>query len=170
MAENGCSNCTGYATNCSCGSSCGGDCSSCYGDSNCQWSCDGCSGCSGSCKSECTGECTGSCNAGCNTGESQSLAAIELSTQFEADNISDIAKLIYLEAYKRSPDSAKSKTFSAGQVLSAADMAVLIDNLVLAGQTPDYTAPQIGDVGYKVFGQNLIDKAKAAYNTVVGLP
>lgn len=178
---------------CQCGSNCSTpSCRSCSGSGNCQWSCDGCDGgctgsCSGSCtgcKGSCSGSCTGSCSGGCSGGckdscknacnqgcsnnEATSLANLTLTTKFAASNITNIARLIYIEAQRRSKSPA-STSFTAGKKITAADITTLISNLSLAGQTTSYSASK-GSKGLKTLGQDLINKAKAAYNTTIKLP
>lgn len=164
---------------CSCGSDCSDWCTSCYGKSNCMWDCSSCGGCDGTCSggcqgdckgecnTTCTGGCTGACNKGCDNTESASLASVTLSEKFEAANITDIARLIYLEAQRRG-NSPESTTFTSGKVINASDIAILISNLSLAGQTASYSAVA-GNIGLKELGQDLIDKAIAAYNTTVAI-
>lgn len=147
----------------SCSYECGDDCT--YGCGQvCAAGCDG--SCTGGCNTACVG-CKGACNKGCSTTESVNLASLTLTTKFEATNITNIARLIYLEAQRRGK-SPSSTSFGVGSKITASEISKLISNLSLAGQTASYSATS-GSKANKTLGQNLIDKAKAAYNTTINL-
>lgn len=152
---------------CWCGTNCSTpSCVSCSGEGSCRWDCSGCGGCDGSCSGGCQGSCNSACNAGCSDTEATALKNITLTTFIEADNIADIARLIYLEA-KRRGKNPTSVSFTAGSTATSENMDTIVANLQLAGQT--VAGVDDGNIITKTFGQALIDKAIAAYNTQIGL-
>ena len=140
------------------------DCSGCEGCTGCSGSCSGT--CSGGCSSSCKSSCKSACNKGCTTTESKNLASLTLSEIIENTNVTNIARLVYLEAKRRSK-SPSSTTFTEGNAATATEINKIVSNLSLAGQT--VTATSAGTKITKTFGQSLIDKAIAAYNTQINL-
>ena len=152
---------------CWCGSDCSTpSCVSCSGEGSCRWDCGGCGGCDGSCSGGCKSTCQTACNTGCSSEEATTLKNITLTTFINADNMTDIARLIYLEAQRRGKNPT-STSFTVGASATSEKMDTVVANLKLAGQT--VTGVNDGDQIKKTFGQSLIDKAVAAYNQKVGL-
>lgn len=158
----GCGNtCTGKCQGCAgtcikgCAYNCTGDCSG-----SCLGGCNGCSGCSGSCDS--------ACNIGCVNGAQTTVYNnLTLDIYFNASNINDISNFIYYNA-QRFGGNPTVITKTSGNSLMASDISIIDTNLQMTGQSPAYSAIT-GENGLRVLGQDLIDKAKAAYNTVIGL-
>jgi hypothetical protein len=141
------------------------DCSGCEGCSGtCSGTCSG--GCSGGCSNSCTNSCKNACNKGCSTAESKNLAELTLSDVIENTNVANIARLIYLEAQRRSKQPS-STTFTEGVSVQASEINKIVSNLALINQT--VTATSAGTEVKKTFGQSLIEKALAAYNTQINL-
>ena len=180
----GCTNCSGCSGCTGCGGACKSNCSggckgctscsgSCKGCTSCSGGCKGCTGCSGGCTSctscsGCTNTCTGACNSGCtNSTQTSAYAALALATFLTAANINDISAFINREATRRG-QSPTTVSKSAGQSVTATDMGTIKSNLSKAGQTAGYTASQ-GGTANATLGNDLITKAKAAYNQVIGL-
>lgn len=152
---------------CWCGSSCSTpSCVSCSGEGSCRWDCSGCGACDGSCSGGCQGSCNSACNTGCSDTEATTLKNITLTTFIEADNMTDIARLIYLEA-KRRGKNPTSVSFTVGSQATSEKMDTVVANLKLADQT--VAEVNDGNTIAKTFGQALINKALAAYNTKIGI-
>ena len=149
------------------GSSCSTpSCGSCSGEGSCRWDCSGCGACDGSCSGGCQGSCNSACNTGCSDTEATTLKNITLTTFIEADNMTDIARLIYLEA-KRRGKNPTSVSFTVGSQATSEKMDTVVANLKLADQT--VAEVNDGNTIAKTFGQALINKALAAYNTKIGI-
>ena len=146
-----------------CGSGCSGGCSS-----TCSGGCKGCgSGCASSC-SGCSGSCSSACNTGCtNSTQTTSYNALTATSPIKASEINELAAFIYRELQRRSV-SATQQSVSVGGQATAALMTTLKTQLSSAGQTASYTATT-GNIVQAALINDLITKAKAAYDTLVPL-
>jgi hypothetical protein len=94
---------------------------------------------------------------------------LALSVLFEAENINQIAKFIYNEANRRGTTSPQNVSTNTSTVLLKTFMNAIKANLAITNHPTAYVA-NAGQPGLRAFGQDLIDKAKEAYNEVIGLP
>lgn len=171
-------NCTAYCAQ-DCNNSCTGGCSG-----GCMSACSGyCSGtcstycgnnCTGGCKSGCSGcdgTCKGACNKTCDSGaQADNIALLSLNEKILASDINNIITAIEFEVVdRRDLDLANAVTFAQGDLLNAAKIEKIIDNLEQTGQTAAYSASS-GDKVLKVLAEDLIQKIKNANNELVGLP
>lgn len=149
-----------------CGSGCSGRCTGC--GSGCASGCSGCgSGCASSC-SGCSGSCSNACNTGCTSStQTTSFNALTATSPIHASEINELAAFIYRELQRRGV-SATQQSVSVGGAATAALMTTLKTQLSSAGQTASYTATA-GNTIQLVLINDLITKAKAAYNTLIPL-
>lgn len=143
-----------------CTGTCKGECTGCSG--NCSGSCKG--GCTNSCGSGCGGTCSSACNSGCKNGNYDKVT-LSLTEYFEAENIQLISDYIKYEATKRS-QTPVSITFPQGELLDDSKINNIITNLSKSGQTMSNKATA-GNIALRELGLELINKAKAAHNTIV---
>lgn len=173
-----CSGGCGAGCGSGCASGCRGGCTSCSGCSscsdtctgNCSGSCQGnCSGCSGTCTGGCQGSCSNGCNTGCtNSTQTDALAKLNLATKFEASNIQDIANFIAAEVTRRG-SSPTNVTFSAGNSLDKTKINSIKANLNLIGFPSSYADVTTGQKALRALGEDIIAKAKEAYNELIPL-
>lgn len=188
----GCGTCTGtcYA-GCSSGSSSAGGCDGCDGGcsgcgSGCSFTCSGCSGCTG-CSSGCSGSCggcdactgcTGSCEGQCNHGCS-TTSATNAYNYINGSN--GTQAIIYAAIYNNirsvvaSSLSRHGKTNSvsnvtAGTIIDDAKWNELRTALASFGSSYDPGAVNQGRTITATQRNNMITKAKSAFNLVKGRP
>ena len=169
----GCSGCSGTCQG-TCTATCANDCTGgCKGSCNttctatCANDCTG--GCKGSCTGECTGGCKGTCKDACNTGckgqaQSTIAASLSLAEKLQQSNIQQISDFVKNEVARRG-GSATAASFTVGEVITASKINVIISNLSKAGQS--VSSATANSTALRTLGQAIIDKALAAYNTVV---
>ena len=76
-------------------------------------------------------------------------------------------RYVLIAAGARRGKSYNPPAFAQGTTLSAADMTTIRNELIDMGYTPDYSFAA-GSQGLRSAGLNIIAKAKAAYEAVVG--
>ena len=152
--------CSGGCSDDGCAGSCGDGCSGCTGCTSCR----GCSGCTG-----CTNTCKNECNKGCTSEEMESLyARLRLEEYIKANNIQDIIDFVGHEVLRRDK-------IPILDVLNQQETITLVEyfqNIKSNLQSIDFTPTKPitkNDYILTEMGQELIDKAKEAYNTVIPL-
>lgn len=178
----------------SCSGKCDGGCSGTCKDScgnltssggsciNCGKDCQGCGGgCTGTAKTDdggsgggctCASDCAGACKDACDTGCYSDLAfelynklKAGLNRKILAADLQNINDMIQLEATRRSK-STTSQTFSIKHKANSSQITALKNNLTTIGYSSN---AQTGskDKAMRTTGQELIDKALAAYEETI---
>lgn len=177
----GCTSCEGTCstgcTSCSgtCSGSCSNVCTSCVGtchsgcsgcSGSCSGGCSGCSGgcsgtCSGSCTNGCTTTCTQTCNNFCNAGCEESAMAFTVAEFMEADNMQDLADLVFFELARRPSASMESVNglFVQNNKIYLGDFTQLTSALTDIGQILSYTEEY---KAMKSFVNEIVNKLLAA--------
>lgn len=167
-----CTSCTG-----TCSGSCTNVCTSCVGTcytgcSGCSGSCSGgCSGCSGSCSGTCKGSCsngctttcTKTCNNFCNAGCEESAMAFTVTEIMKANNMQDLADLVFFELARRPAVSMDSVNglFVQNNKIYLNNFTGLIAALSNIGQSLNTTDGQ-GTKAMKSFINEIVNKLLAA--------
>lgn len=164
----GCTSCLGTCSGgcTSCSGTCSGSCSSCSG--TCSGGCSGCSGsCSGTCKSSCsngcTTACTQTCNNFCNAGCEESAMAFTVAEIMKANNMQDLADLVFFELARRPTASMDSVNglFVQNNKIYLNNFTGLITALSNIGQSLNTTGEQ-GTKAMKSFINEIVNKLLAA--------
>lgn len=168
----GCSGCSGCGSGCA--STCSGDCKgTCKGcGSGCASTCSGCGGgCKGTCNSGCTGGCIGYCNSGCtnSTQTDNYNVVVAMSTIIKAAEVNKLRAFINYEVNTRRNHTLSTNSDTSAEYLAAAgwwnQLRTNLKKVIDVGGTA--TA---GGVITAETRNELVNKAKALYNTVIGKP
>lgn len=161
----GCTSCLGTCTD-TCTGTCTGSCSSCTG--TCTGGCSGCSGscsgtCKGSCSNGCTTTCTKTCNNFCNAGCEESAMAFTVTEIMKANNMQDLADLVFFELARRPTVSMDSVNglFVQNNKIYLNNFTGLIAALSNIGKSLNTTDGQ-GTKAMKSFINEIVNKLLAA--------
>lgn len=158
-----------------CSGGCTGTCSTCGGCGGCDGGCnstclDTCKGkCKDTCSAQCTNTCKGNCNSGCTSStQTENLNNLTRSEIIYQSEISRLHTFILNEASRRG-QSPGEQTIDQGTIIDDAQISTIITNLGLAGQEISDLSITNGDIASGALIDLIITRAKAAYNTTIGL-